>query len=226
MMRSSFLRLTCATVLLLGMGWINPVLAWKSPWAPTVKAKPVELTPLSTETIDAFLSLLNTELVEFASTAKYCQGAMLDLNGDEIDDYVFILPWMGCGLNADGTTAHFILSSERGRVETAVEGYAIELSDLVELNGKIYFLHSTFFNDFEKSQHNHWVYQAFTFEKNGTVTHANATFGSLVPAATIYYNNPKFKRVPLTPNDLKLIHEKTSYPSNTYIPAQRKLMRY
>ena len=207
-MRSSFLRLACATVLLLGMGWMNPGLAWKSPWAPTVKAKPVELTPLSTETIDAFLSLLNTELVEFASTAKYCQGAMLDLNGDEIDDYVFILPWMGCGLNADGTTAHFILSSERGRVETAVEGYAIELSDLVEVNGKIYFLHSTFFNDFEKSQHNHWVYQVFSFDKSGAIKCNNGDFGKQFPAVTIYYIKPKFKQIELTKKDLKQIADK------------------
>lgn len=225
-MQQSFLRFICASAVFLAMGCMTTLFAWKTPWAPKVKAPPVKMTTFSSETIAAFLSLLECETITYIDSAHHCEGGMLDLNGDEIDDYVFLLPWMGCGLNADGYSAHFILSGgKQGRIETVVEGYNIKLTDLVQVNGKIYLLHSTFFNDFEKSQHNHWVYQAFTFEKDGTITHANAAFGNLFPAATIFYENPKFKRVPLTPNDLNLIRKQTTYPSRKYIPAQRTIFK-
>jgi hypothetical protein len=206
--------------------WAQMALAWMAPWAPKMEASALDVKPFSSETIGAFLSLIDTHLVETESYAKYCQGAKLDLNGDEIDDYVFILPWMGNGLSAQGYTAHFILSSgEKGRMETVIEGYEINLSDLVQVNGKIYFRHSNFFNDFEKSAHNHWVYQVFTFNKDGTMKLANKDFASVFPAATIYYNNPKFKRVPLTDKDLKTIASKTMVISRQYLPAQRHLWR-
>ena len=224
MARLLLLRRFMIGALFLGMGWLSPIFAWQDPWAPAFKSTPVEMTVFSSETIGAFLSLLNTELARKPHHAEYCKGAMVDLNGDQVDDYIFILPWMGCGLNAAGSDAYFIVSGgEKGRTETVVQGYQIELTDVVQVNGKIYFLHSAFFNEFEKSEHNHWVYQAFSFKKDGSLTRSNADFGNFFPAATIFYNNPKFKRVALTPNDIKHIVKATTYPSRKYVPAQRNI---
>ena len=133
---------------------------------------------------------------------------------------------MGNGLNSDGYDTHFIVSGgKNGRMETVVPGYGTRLSDIVKVNGKIYFRHSTFFEHFEKSVHNHWVYQIYTFGSDGVMKSANADFGQMFPAATIFYENPKFKRVPLTPNDLNLIRKQTTYPSRKYIPAQRTIFK-
>jgi hypothetical protein len=211
-------------LLLIGLGWAHAGFAWMAPWAPQLKAAPVKIQTFSEETMAAFLSLLDTDFASYEPHAEYCAGGRIDLNGDEIDDYVFILPWMGCGLASQGYTAHFIVSGgANGRMETVVEVYDIALSDLVQVNGKIYFRHSNFFQYFEKSEHNHWVYQMFTFDREGKMQCANADFGTSFPAATIYYHNPKFKRVPLTANDLKEIATRSSFVSRKYIPAQRKL---
>jgi hypothetical protein len=217
MLRYGLLLLVCC-------GWMQAASAWTTPWAPTFKATSIEVTPFSEETMGAFLSLIDTYLVETKAWAKYCEGATLDLNGDEIDDYVFILPWMGVGLASMGTNAHFILSSDKnGRIETVIEGYEMRLSDLVQVNGNIYFKHSDFFGNFEKSEHNHWIYQIFAFNKDGTMRIANSDFGETFPAATIYYINPKFKRVPLTEQDLKTIASQTKITTRKYVPAQRVL---
>ena len=82
--------------------------------------------------------------------------------------------------------------------------------DLVKVAGKTYFRHSTFFEGFEKSRHNHWVYQVFSFDKNGDVVCANGDFGKLFPAVTIYYIKPKFRQIELTAGDLKQIEDETA----------------
>jgi hypothetical protein len=66
-----------------------------------------------------------------------------------------------------------------------------------------------FFNHFEKSKHNHWVYQVFSFDKNGALRCSNEDFGKQFPAVTIFYNNPKFKQIELTSGDLKKIAAET-----------------
>ena len=97
-------------LLLIGLGWAHAGFAWMAPWAPQLKAAPVKIQAFSEETMAAFLSLLDTDFASYEPHAEYCAGGRIDLNGDEIDDYVFILPWMGCGLAAQGYTAHFIVS--------------------------------------------------------------------------------------------------------------------
>ena len=68
---------------------------------------------------------------------------------------------------------------------------------------------SSFFYEFEKSQHNHWVYQMFSFDTNGVMRCANLEIGASFPAVTIFYNNPKFRQIELTDADLKKIADKT-----------------
>ena len=58
-----------------------------------------------------------------------------------------------------------------------MEGYGVEKSDFVKVAGKTYFRHSEFFEHFEKSQHNHWVYQMFSFDKSGAMKCSNGDFG-------------------------------------------------
>ena len=79
----------------------------------------------------------------------------------------------------------------------------------VKVKGKTYFRHSEFFDHFEKSEHNHWVYQLFSFDKNGVMKCSNADFGEKFPAVTIYYIKPKFRQIELTAGDLKKIADGT-----------------
>ena len=147
---------------------------------------------------------------DFEFCLQYCEGYALDLNDDGIKDQVFILPWMGNGLNASGADVHFIVSNgAKGRKKTVMEGYGVEKADFVKVAGKTYFRHSKFFEHFEKSEHNHWVYQMFSFDKNGAIRYSNGDFGKQFPAVTIYYINPKFKQIELTPGDLKKIAAET-----------------
>ena len=90
-----------------------------------------------------------------------------------------------------------------------MEGYGVEKSDFVKVAGKTYFRHSKFFEHFEKSRHNHWVYQVFSFDKSGAMRCSNADLGKQFPAVTIYYINPKFKQIELTKGDLKTIADGT-----------------
>ena len=139
---------------------------------------------------------------------------MIDLNDDGAKDQVFILPWMGNGLNASGYDVHFIVSDgAKGWKKFVMEGYGVDKADFVKVAGKTYFRHSMFFNQFEKSKHNHWVYQLFSFDKNGTIRCSNDDFGNKFPAVTIYYINPKFKQIELTKGDLKEIADKTKATS-------------
>jgi len=191
--------------------------AWMEPWAPAFECTPAKIRNVPRASVRNFVCSVRGGDAEFYW--PNCHGGALDLNGDRIDDYVFILPWMGCGLCAYGDTAHFLVSDGKGgRMKTAVEGYCINLCDLVSVGGKMYFRHSMFFEGFEKSKHNHWVYQVFSFDTNGVMRCANAEVGSPFPAVTIFYKEPKFKQIELTPSDLKGIEKETHPKSHKYIP--------
>ena len=181
--------------------------AWMDKWAPAFKATPADVQVLPGTSVSNYVCAVREES-EFYW--EYCEGYALDLNGDGIKDRVFILPWMGNGLAASGSDVHFIVSTgAKGWKKTVMEGYGVEKADLVKVAGKTYFRHSEFFEHFEKSQHNHWVYQMFSFDKSGAMKCSNADFGKQFPAVTIFYNNPKFKQIELTQGDLKKIADKT-----------------
>ena len=181
--------------------------AWMDQWAPAFKSAPADAQALPGTSVSNYV---RTVREDFEFGLKYCKGYALDLNDDGIKDRVFILPWMGNGLNASGDDVHFIVSNgAKGWKKTVMEGYGVDKSDLVKVAGKTYFRHSMFFNQFEKSKHNHWVYQVFSFDKNGALRCSNEDFGKQFPAVTIFYNNPKFKQIELTSGDLKKIAAET-----------------
>ena len=181
--------------------------AWMDQWAPAFKSAPADVQALPGTSVSNYVCAVREES-EFYW--EYCKGYAIDLNGDGIKDRVFILPWMGNGLNASGDDVHFIVSTgAKGWKKTVMEGYGVDKSDLVKVAGKTYFRHSMFFNHFEKSKHNHWVYQVFSFDKNGALRCSNEDFGKQFPAVTIFYNNPKFKQIELTSGDLKKIAAET-----------------
>lgn len=185
--------------------------AWMDSWAPEFKATPAKTQELTEEGVSNFVyRVRNGDAFCEVGNWKYCDGYSLDLNGDGVEDQVCIIPWMGCGLNASGYDAHFRVSDgAKGWKETVVGGYGIEKDDLVQVAGKTYFRHSTFFEAFEKSQHNHWVYQVFAFGADGSIKCANGDFGERFPAVTIYYIKPKFRQIELTPGDRKQIADET-----------------
>ena len=176
--------------------------AWMDPWAPVFKATPASVQALSRTSVSNYVcNILGDEF-----RWKYSEGYALDLNDDGIKDQVFIVPWMGNGLNASGYDVHFLVSNgAKGQRKTVMEGYGVEKSDFVKVAGKTYFRHSKFFEHFEKSRHNHWVYQVFSFDKSGAMKCSNADLGKQFPAVTIFYINPKFKQIELTKGDLKKI---------------------
>ena len=181
--------------------------AWMDKWAPAFKATAADVQALSATSVSNYVCSAREDL---ELCCQYCKGYTLDLNDDGIKDQVFILPWMGNGLNASGYDVHFIVSDgAKGRKKTIMEGYGVEKSDFVKVAGKTYFRHSMFFNQFEKSNHNHWVYQVFSFDKNGAIRCSNGDFGKQFPAVTIFYNNPKVKQIELTKGDLKTIADGT-----------------
>ena len=180
--------------------------AWMDPWAPAFKAAPASVQALSRTSVSNYVcNILGDEF-----RWKYSEGYALDLNDDGIKDQVFIVPWMGNGLNASGYDVYFLVSNgAKGWRKTVMEGYGVEKSDFVKVAGKTYFRHSQFFEHFEKSPHNHWVYQVFSFDKSGAMKCSNADLGKQFPAVTIYYINPKFKQIELTKGDLKKIADET-----------------
>ena len=181
--------------------------AWMDKWAPAFKATPAEVQALPGTSVSNYVC---TAQEDYGFSWKYSEGYTLDLNDDGIKDQVFIIPWMGNGLNAAGSDVHFLVSNgAKGRRKTVMEGYGVEKSDFVKVAGKTYFRHSQFFEHFEKSPHNHWVYQVFSFDKSGAMKCSNADLGKQFPAVTIYYINPKFKQIELTKGDLKKISDKT-----------------
>ena len=190
--------------------------AWMDHYAPKLKSTPAKLSVLSKKNIKWFVEDVKSDS-EFVS--KYSEGVGVDLNDDGYKDFVFIIPWMGNGLSASGYNAHFIVSDGKGgRVENILEGYGIETSDIVTINGKIYFRHSAFFESFEKSQHNHWVFQLYSFDTNGIMRCANADIGKSFPAATIFYSNPKFKAIELTDADRRKIAQETKPKTQVFKP--------
>ena len=180
--------------------------AWMDPWAPAFKAAPASVQALSRTSVSNYVcNILGDEF-----RWKYSEGYALDLNDDGTEDQVFIIPWMGNGLNASGYDVYFLVSNgAKGWRKTVIEGYGVEKSDFVKVAGKTYFRHSQFFEHFEKSPHNHWVYQVFSFDKSGAMKCSNADLGKQFPAVTIYYINPKFKQIELTKGDLKKIADET-----------------
>ena len=180
--------------------------AWMDPWAPAFKATPANVQALSRTSVSNYVCTA----LGYEFRWKYSEGYALDLNDDGTEDQVFIIPWMGNGLNASGYDVHFLVSNgAKGRRKTVMEGYGVEKSDFVKVAGKTYFRHSKFFEHFEKSRHNHWVYQVFSFDKSGAMRCSNGDFGKQFPAVTIFYINPKFKQIELTKGDLKKISDKT-----------------
>lgn len=190
--------------------------AWMDSYAPKLKSIPAKLSVLSEKNIKWFVEDVKSDS-EFVS--EYSKGVGVDLNNDGFKDFVFIIPWMGNGLSASGYNAHFIVSDGKGgRVENIIEGYGIKTSDIVNINDKIYFRHSAFFESFEKSQHNHWVFQIYSFDTNGVMRCANADIGKSLPAATIFYSNPKFKAIELTQADRQRIAQETKPKTQVFKP--------
>ena len=190
--------------------------AWMDGYAPKLKSIPAKLSVLSEKNIKWFVEDVKSDS-EFVS--EYSKGVGVDLNNDGFKDFVFIIPWMGNGLNASGYNAHFIVSDGKGgRVENIIEGYGIDVSDIVNIDRKIYFRHSAFFQSFEKSQHNHWVFQIYSFDTNGIMRCANADIGKSFPTATIFYSNPKFKAIELTDTDRQRIAQETKPKTQVFKP--------
>lgn len=189
--------------------------AWMDDWAPAFKCTPAKVKNLSQTEVREFFNSAEPELARIA--AEYSKGGTLDLNGDGVDDFVYIIPWMGNGLCACGYNVHFVVSNgTKGWMKTSVEGYNAEMSDLVNVDGKTYFRQSLFFSQFEKSEHNHWVYQMYSFDANGVMKSANSNFGGQFPAVTIYYIKPRFKQIDLTDADLKQIEGESKPKSHKY----------
>ena len=181
--------------------------AWMEQWAPEFKADAANVNELSKTTVSNYVC---TAIENGEFKCVYSEGYAIDLNDDGTKDQVFIIPWMGNGLSASGYDVHFIVSDgAKGRKTTVIEGYGVSKSDFVKVAGKIYFRHSEFFGHFEKSEHNHWVYQVFSFDKKGIMICSNADFEKKFPAVTIYYIKPKFRQIELTAGDLKKIAAET-----------------
>ena len=205
-----------AGILILLLALLLDAHAWMDHYAPELKSTPAKLSMLTQKNIKWFVEDVKSDS-EFVS--EYSKGVGVDLNNDGYKDFVFIIPWMGNGLNASGYNAHFIVSDGKGgRVENIIEGFGIEISDIVNINDKIYFRHSAFFESFEKSQHNHWVFQIYSFDTNGIMRCANADIGKSFPAATIFYSNPKFKAIELTDADRRKIAQETKPKSQVFKP--------
>ena len=203
-------------VMILLLAFSSAAHAWMERWAPELKSTTAKASVLLPKSIKWFVEDVKSDS-EFS--AKYSEGVGIDLNNDGIKDFVFIIPWMGNGLHVCGYDAHFIVSGGKGgRVQNSIGGYGIETSDIVNINGKIYFRHSDFFEHFERSQHNHWVFQLYSFDKNGIMKCANADVGGSFPAAPIFYENPKFKAVALTESDRRRISEQTKPKSSAFNP--------
>lgn len=189
--------------------------AWMEQWAPKFDAAPAKVHVLPKKSVVNYVA----SAMEDYNAANYCEGAYLDLNGDGVNDFVFIMPWMGCGLNASGYYVHFIVSDGcGGRMKNVIEGYGVEFPDFVIAKERLYFRQSHCFGDFEKSKHNHWVYQVFSFDKNGIMKCANSDFGNKFPAATIFYEDPKFKQIELTNDDQIKISKAATPSSSRYVP--------
>ena len=183
--------------------------AWMGDWAPAFKCLSANVEDLSETSVSNFVNAVDPAYAWEA--LSYCKGCKLDLNRDGTKDLVYILPRMGCGLASQIYDVYFRVSAgvKHEWVDTIITGYGVEENDFVKVGEKIYFRYSDFFSWFEKSKHNHWVYQVFSFDKKGAMVCSNRDFGELFPAVTIYYEKPKFRQIRLTKNDRKKIEVET-----------------
>jgi hypothetical protein len=108
---------------------------------------------------------------------------------------------------ASGTISEMLEAVE---VAGEIHSRAEVIYHLIKINGKIYYKHSDMLGNFEKSIHNHWVYQIFSFDKFGFMQRANGDMEKIFPAVTIYYKNPRFKQIELTKADIESIIEQTN----------------
>ena len=141
MKERDIMRTTFAVLILLAVD----AYAWMEEWAPAFKATPANYRALPVENVRTFVETLKSynEYKYLEIQVRFSKGATLDLNGDGIDDFVFIIPWMGFGLAGDGYCAHFLVSDgAKGRMENIVKCYGAELADLVKVGGKTYFRQS------------------------------------------------------------------------------------
>ena len=181
--------------------------AWMDQWAPEFTATNVVVQALSEPVVSNFVFSVHKD---FAFSWQYCEGYTLDLNGDDIEDQVFIIPWMGKELDASGYDVYFVVSDgAKGWRKTRMKGYGVNKRDFVKAEDKMYFRHSAFFHEFAKSKHDHWVFQVFSFDKKGVMKCSNKDFGKMFPAVTIAYIKPRFWQIELTRRDLKTITAET-----------------
>ncbi len=197
--------------------------AWMEDWAPKFDCTPAEVEELPAENVSNYVSTVHFEGDWYPGDSYWerCKGYSLDLNGDGIKDYVYCLPYYGCGVASRGYETHCRVSAGADKwVDTYILGMGDGTSkdNLVKVAGKVYFRHSELFGNFENSEHNHWVYQVFSFNKQGEFICSNGDFGGLFPAVTIFYINPKFKQIKLTSRDLEKIERFTRGISEQHGP--------
>jgi hypothetical protein len=93
-----------------------------------------------------------------------------DLNQDGADDFVIYSYSGGCGLACGHCNVAFILSSGKDYTLTTVTTLFPDKSDFILLNGKPYFIHTSFLGVAECKDgkgHNFWIYNLLAFGKNG-----------------------------------------------------------
>ncbi len=89
-----------------------------------------------------------------------------DFNADGLLDYAVITHSGGCGLASQTAWITFLLSASGGYVRIFVSCWAAEPSDFIELNGRLYLVHTSFVQGNvgkDGRQHNYWVYNLLTF---------------------------------------------------------------
>ena len=195
--------------------------AWMEPWAPKFDCSPAGFRTLPEDTVEYLSSALKDSDGSPYDDFRFghTKGVALDLNGDGTDDIALFIPYLGCGLAANGYSAHFLVSDgEGGCMENILECYGAEPSDLVNVDGKTYFRQSNHVWHSDKSEHNYWVYQMFSFGTNGLMKCANDEIGDPFPAITIHYETPRFEPADLEPAVRKEIAEEAK-------PVSRKFER-
>lgn len=184
--------------------------AWMEPWAPPFDWSPARFRTLPNETMEKLFSAIKDSDGRSYDDDRFShtKGVTLDLNGDDINDIALFIPYLGCGLAANGYSAHFLVSDGQGGcMENILECYGAEPSDLVNVNGKTYFRQSSHVWHYDKSKHNYWVYSLFSFETNGLIKCANDDIGDPFPGITIHYETPRFTQADLAPAVRKEIAE-------------------
>ena len=105
--------------------------AWMDPWAPEFKATAANVQELPKTTVSNYVC---TAIEDGEFKSEYSEGYAIDLNEDGTKDQVFIIPWMGNGLNASGYDVHFLVSNgAKGRRKTVMGGYGFAIPYFVLL---------------------------------------------------------------------------------------------